>query len=557
MKIHVWLLLAALVELAACGQSSPPATATNGAAPSAPVAEANKTAVPATPATPEVTTAQSAADAQAKAQADAQAQIVKKAQALTHEQIAQSRDPSSLARLSQVYLTAQDPDRFKWTLERLVELLPNSGNLKLQLAMAYAGEDSKTQTYDTLMKLLNQGYSYDIEKDPRFDNVHGNKLWNYIVVNNANNGKPFGEGKVAFDLPKGDLLLESIAWDPTRKEFLVGSVREGKVYLSDASGKLTDFISSDAVNGLTGVFGLAVDAPRDKLYVIANGVPYFNQFKADMLGTGALYEFALSSGKFIHKYNLPSDGKNHVLTSVTAGAGLVFVADGVNQEIYRADAGALKLVTGNTALTGIRGIALSGDGKILYLADEALGIFGLDLSKTKAFEIAHNADKLTFGGIDGLYWYDGALIAIQNEMQPQRIMRFKLSPDGRSVTAAMALDVAQPSFKLLTVGTVAGDKFYTIVNSQKGLYDKYGVLTDSANLEPVHIFSSNLRFAWDDKGVGGGTVLPVKNRTVTPEELQKMRTTAPRGLIPADAPAPTAEPPPLLKARPAADANGH
>ncbi len=109
-------------------------------------------------------------------------------------------------------------------------------------------------------------------------------------------------------MPKGDTLFESIAWDPKRKQFLVGSVREGKIHLSDSNGKLGDFIGADAENGLMAVFGMAVDSGHDRLYVISNGVPHFQGFNADMVGKAGLFEFALSSGKFLHKYILPSDG---------------------------------------------------------------------------------------------------------------------------------------------------------------------------------------------------------------------------------------------------------
>jgi sugar lactone lactonase YvrE len=460
------------------------------------------------------------------------AALAQKAEALTRQQIKAARDPGSLVKLSQVYVAQADSERFTWTLERLVELLPNSGNLKLQLAMAYAGGGDKTKAYDTLVRLLNLGYSYPIEADPRFQDIKGNRVWDYIVTNNNNNAKQFGEGKVAFELPKGDRLIESLAWDPKRKEFLAGSVREGKVYLVDSSGKLGDFIAADADNGLWAVYALAVDAARDKLYVISNGVPHFKDFKADMLGNAGLFEFALSTGKLVHKYILPQDQRSHILSSIAVGDnGRVFVADGVNDQIYRLDGGALKLLTENPALTGIRGMAVSGDGKTLYFSDVSLGIFGMDLAKLAPFELAHNPDKLTLGGIDALYWYDGTLAVIQNGMSPQRVMRLKLAPDGRSVANAMPLDVAQPAFTSLATGTVSGDGLYSIANSQKGLYDSYGVLTEANKLEPLKIFRSNLRFAWDDKGVG--STLPTKKTpALSPKDLQEMLNTAPKGFVP-------------------------
>jgi hypothetical protein len=83
----------------------------------------------------------SAAPTQAAArQAAAQQAVIAKAKALTEEQITQSRDLGGLTRLSEVYSAIGDEQRFGWALKRLAELLPDSGQLHLQLAMFFAGQ---------------------------------------------------------------------------------------------------------------------------------------------------------------------------------------------------------------------------------------------------------------------------------------------------------------------------------------------------------------------------------------------------------------------------------
>src|SRR5512146_416610 len=71
-------------------------------------------------------------------QAAAQSDLVQKAEALTEEQIAESRDIAGLTRLSELYNSIGDTKRFTRTVQRLTELMPESGQLKLQLAMIYA-----------------------------------------------------------------------------------------------------------------------------------------------------------------------------------------------------------------------------------------------------------------------------------------------------------------------------------------------------------------------------------------------------------------------------------
>lgn len=428
--------------------------------------------------------------------------MAQKAEALTEEQIKQSHDVAALSRLAQLYNSQHDMQRFTWTLARIVELMPNSGDLKLQLAMAYVKIDDKTRAYDTLMHMQIQGFGYDISKDPRFDPIHGTKVWDYLVANLQVNGKQFGEGKVAFDLPKGDYLFDAMAWDPKRKQFLVGDARAGTIQLANEAGKLTDFIAADASNGMWGVNGLGVDAAHGKLYVASSASPQFKGFDKDNAGKAGLFEFDLASGKLLHKYILPQNGAHALSCLVVGKDGQVYAADGARRELYRLDGGALKLLTSNPRLTGISALALSDDGNTLYMADFALGIFGFDLTKSTAFELAYNPSKLVLGGIDGLHWYDGNLVAIEGGMVPHRIMRLKLSADGRSIASAMPLDVAQPAFGDLGQGTVADDGLYFVANRQNDLYDNYGVLTDASKLEPAQVFRSNLRFAWGQNGIG-------------------------------------------------------
>ena len=92
-----------------------------------------------------------------------------------------------LIAMAEVYNAKGDLKRLTWVFRRLTELLPNSGDLKLQLAIAYAKQDDKTNAYDTLLHMQVQGFGYDIGKDPRFASIHGTKVWDYLVANLAVN----------------------------------------------------------------------------------------------------------------------------------------------------------------------------------------------------------------------------------------------------------------------------------------------------------------------------------------------------------------------------------
>ena len=415
------------------------------------------------------------------------------------QKLSQMTSAPQLERLAAKLAQDQDWRLAIVALKRLVELRPHNGHYKYALAAAYAQSGEKAMAYDTLVRMQTAGYAYAIEKDPRFEQVHGTKVWDYLVLNFKANAAEFGAGKVAHELPADDLLIESIAWDPAAKGLLVGSAREGKVFRVAADGKLEDFIAPDADNKLWAIMDLGVDAKRNALYVASAAIPHFRAVKPGELGRAAIAKFDLASGKLLARYELPADGREHFLNSLAvAPNGDVFTADGLNRVIYKVEGDALKPVAQNPRLTSIRGMTVSGDGRYLYFADYELGLFGMELATGTPFEVAF-PPNLTLFSIEGLSWYQGTLIAVQAGFPPSRVMRLNLSKDGLKVVRVQALEASRAAFGPPTRGAVVGDDYYVLANSQKGKYDGSGAPIKDAKLEPVRVLKTNLRFAWDVK----------------------------------------------------------
>ncbi|HEY0181017.1 MAG TPA: tetratricopeptide repeat protein, partial [Dokdonella sp.] len=117
---------------------------------------------------------------------------------LTEQQIAQVQVPQALFKLAEIYKRSGDAQRLIWSLQRLSVLRPDTGDLKLALAMAYAGLGEKSKTYDLLLSMQKQGFGYDLSKNENFAKVADTRVWTYIVDNLKKNLEPFGQGKVAF-----------------------------------------------------------------------------------------------------------------------------------------------------------------------------------------------------------------------------------------------------------------------------------------------------------------------------------------------------------------------
>ena len=100
---------------------------------------------------------------------------------LTQQQIANVQVPEVLYGLAANYKASGDHERLLWSLQRLIVLQPNVGDLKLALATAYAVKGDRSKTYETLLKMQQQGYGYDLADNPNFEKVHGTEVWTFIV----------------------------------------------------------------------------------------------------------------------------------------------------------------------------------------------------------------------------------------------------------------------------------------------------------------------------------------------------------------------------------------
>ena len=412
--------------------------------------------------------------------------------------IAAVTDPALLTQLVARYRETGDKAAEMAALDRRIALRPHIGAYHLDKVVTLAREDEKSQAYTNLIELQGAGYAYDLRKDERFAKIATTEVWNYILTNLDANRAPFGEGKLVYTLPREDLLLDSLAWDSSRGELLVGSAREGKVYRVAQDGSLEVLAAADDANDMWAVYDLAVDAKRGVLWVASTAVPHFKGYEAGKdLGRAGVFKFDLKTGKFLKSFMSPPPeaGQPHFMSSIALGKdGEVYVADGVNRVVYQVRDDQFRRILHLPMLTSIAALAVSGDGSKLYLADPELGIIGAELATLKLFDVRVPA-KLTLEGINSMAWYDNALILVQGGMNPRRVMRLGLSPEGDTIVKVQPLEASNPQFG--TPGDMAMDdaKIYLMANDQKDNYDRFGLIKNKDKLEGTRILRLSANFA--------------------------------------------------------------
>ena len=372
------------------------------------------------------------------------------------------------------------------TQMRLVEARdPAVPRVVYNVASAEALAGSPDDAVRILARLASTGLSFAIDKDDDFRGLAKRADFQAVVRTMKQNLAPRGKATPAATLRERELLAEGVAYDADSKTMFVSSVRHRKIVAIDDHGKQRDFVP-EGRDGVGGVFGIAVDPARHALWASSTRLPHMVGYVAADKDVSGLFQYELATGKLTASYLLPADGKPHALGDVAiAPNGDLYTSDSATPTLYRLAAGARKLEAFvDHGFLSLQGMALSADGKLLYVADYARGLYAIDLATKELARLDPPAGIATTG-IDGLYLHRGRLVATQNGTEPQRVVEFTLSPTGRSLVSQQILLSGHPRARDLSLGVVVGDVFY--INAAAGWvhYDDNGVAKPGA--APPHV----------------------------------------------------------------------
>ena len=375
--------------------------------------------------------------------------------------------PALLVKVNSAY-AAKDYLGYRKVLQRLHELRPNNSTYMYQLVLAHALLDEKSDAYNLMLKMQQQGLGYNFALTDDSMNIRSTEVFDYINDLMIQASEPMGESELVFTLPQSLASPEAIAWDESRESFLVGTSTTGSIHAVNGDGQVTELLRADDKNGMWAVYGLLVDPSRNRLWVSSAATRSFSGVNKVDSGRSSLFEFDLERLELIHSYPVPVDGRPHVLGSMELRLnGDIFIVDRVLPLIYSksADKKELRAVFGSRDMISMRGAAMQPDGKLLYVADRELGIKVFDIDAGRGGKVAIPT-SLNVGGIDGLYLWDNHLIIIQNGINPQRVMRLELDSSGTRVTAVRPLAVARPEFDSPSFGVLKGKYLYYFADSQ-------------------------------------------------------------------------------------------
>ncbi len=359
-----------------------------------------------------------------------------------------------------------------------------------QCGLAAALNHKPEESIQYLTRAIHIQASFKLENNPDLESLYSREDFRNLLALQKKLKEVIISTDTAFTLKDKSLHIESVAFNPIEKEFYLGSIHQRKIIKRTSAGVVSDF-TKPAFEGMTSVFGLKVDPKRKLLWACSSPMPEMMNYDSTL--QSAVFQFDLNSGQ-LKKIFYPAEKKNYIFGDLTVNSkGEVFVSDTQTNTIFSiSKQNKLEPYFTSAEFWNIQGISFSDDDQYLFISDYIKGLYRLD-TKTKTLLKLNSLINASLKGIDGLTYYNGSLIAIQNGVTPFRVSRLFLSKDLEKIVSQEIIDRAHPAFNEPTLGTMTGNTFYYVANSQWSGYDQQHKIKPIDQLEEIVILKTDLR----------------------------------------------------------------
>jgi hypothetical protein len=323
-----------------------------------------------------------------------------------------------------------------------LELRPDSPRYLHNLAAASALRGDAGSALSALRQIAALGVAARVERDPDLASLQGTPDFMKILATFGTNREPQGEAEVVTEVPGRTGIVEGIAFRERTGDLFLGDIYHRCIWRRDRDGRIARFSAED--EELAGIFGIAVDETRNTLWAAMSAVPEMSGYTPDLKGHAALAEFNLATSELRRVIPAPDDGREHGFSDLlVAPDGTVYISDHKSPVVWllAPEAEELQKAVESPLFSSLQGLTL--ENRLLLVADFANGLFTIELGTGNITALAA-PKNVTLVGIDGLVTVPGGIVAIQNGVDPQRVIRVTLTPELNAITSVSVLAAGHP-----------------------------------------------------------------------------------------------------------------
>lgn len=355
------------------------------------------------------------------------------------------------------------------------------------LASAYALNGKEKEAISTLEKVVLMNNTTAFETDDDFKSITNSDGFQKVLALKKSQETTSANSTKTVSLSEKELHPEGLEFLPKSNLWLASSIRKRKIISFDPrTGKCEDWFTEA---GMLSVFSMKKDSKEQFLWVSTSAMTEMENFTADVDGKAAILKIDIKTRKIVKRFEMYG---NHVLGDLyVAKNNVVYVSDSSKPIIYKIENGLMtEWISLEKEALNLQGITMNATEDKLFIADYLKGIAFISIKdKTRKWL---DLPSGTIGkGIDGLCFYNNSLIAVQNGVQPIRIVRFHLNDTQNEITKYSIIDHNRPEFNEPALATVVKNKLYFFANSPWQAYDRNGNL-DVSKVENPMLFESKL-----------------------------------------------------------------
>ena len=344
----------------------------------------------------------------------------------------------------------------KSATEAALALRPDSTRYLHNLAAVSALTGDSASAFTYLRRLAAFGVATNIERDPDLASLQGTpdfiKILNLFVANRA----PQGEAELLGEFPGRTGIIDGIAFRERTGDLFLADVHQRCIWRRDRNARVARFTADD--EELLGIFGIVIDEPRNTLWAAMGAVPEMSGYVSEVKGHAGLAEFNLATSELRRVIPVLDDGRDHSLGDLVVGPdGTVYVTDTKAPVIWylAPEAEELQKAVDSPVFGSLQGLTI--ENRRLLVADYANGLFTVDLA-TGNITALPAPKNVTLLGIDGLMAVAGGIVATQNGVEPQRVIRVSLAPQLNAITDVVVLAAGLPNLTDLGLLTRMNDR---------------------------------------------------------------------------------------------------
>ncbi|HEY8571104.1 SMP-30/gluconolactonase/LRE family protein [Phenylobacterium sp.] len=340
------------------------------------------------------------------------------------------------------------------------------------LAEAYAEAGRTADAVAVLQKLAGRRMGFAPDGLSPLKRLAGDPAYDRIAAQLHADAPKVRRGRTAFTIARTGVVPEGIAYDARAGRVFVGDMHARTVLAVDRVGRVSTFAPAMSLTPL----GMKVHGGR--LWVATT-----NGFTDAKARRAELVAFDLRTGRRVGAWTHPEAQSFNDFDFAPDGA--AYVSDSLGGAVFRLAAGRMERLTPAGGLGYPNGVAVTDDGRHVFVA-QGVSLRRIDTA-TKEITRVGNPPGLTSLGSDGLYWRDGALLAVQNGGTPGRVVRFRLSPERDRITGFELLEAGNPAFDVPTTAAIGSDRMYVLANAQIDRLREDGRLDPAKPLHPIQI----------------------------------------------------------------------